>query len=284
MAVLDAIKPMIVQILVVIIVLVMTYIVAAFFHDLFEKYFRRSSRRLKIDATKFAFLKHTITGIIYIIGISIAIYTIPSLRAVSVSLLAGAGVIAIIIGFASKQAFSNIVSGLFIVIFRPFRVGDWIKFGTISGEVEDINLRHTVIRTWKNTRMIVPNSVISQEKIENKNIVDEKTCQYVEFRIGYDSDIDKAISIMQDEVVKHPDFLDIRTEKEKKDGHPSVRVKLISFGDSSVNLRAYVWAKTPGDAWNIGTDLNKSIKQRFDAEGIEIPYPYRTIVYKKNET
>lgn len=283
MAVLDTIKPMIEQILVVIIILVMTYIAARFFHDLFEKYFSRSSRRLKIDATKFAFLKHTITGIIYIIGISVAIYTIPSLRAVSVSLLAGAGVIAIIIGFASKQAFSNIVSGLFIVIFRPFRVGDWIKFGTISGEVEDINLRHTVIRTWKNTRIIVPNSVISQEKIENKNIIDEKTCQYVEFGISFDSDIDKAISIMQDEVVKHPDFLDIRTEKEKKDGRPSVRVKLISFGDSSVNLRAYVWAKTPGDAWNIGTDLNKSIKQRFDAEGIEIPYPYRTIVYKKNE-
>jgi small-conductance mechanosensitive channel len=218
------------------------------------------------------------------VGVGFAIYTIPALRTLSVSLLAGAGILAVIIGFASQAAFSNIISGIFIVIFKPFRVGDRLKIGTdVTGVVEDITLRHTVIRNFENKRLIIPNSVISNETLENASIGDEKICRWVEIGISYDSDIDKAMKIMEQEAMKHPDYIDNRTEEEKENKEPAVRVRVLGFGDSSVNLRAWVWAKDPPAAFRLGTDLNKSIKERFDKEGIEIPFPYRTITFKEKQ-
>ena len=111
--------------------------------------------------------------------------------------------------------------------------------------------------------------------------MDAKIRKHVEFGISYDSDIDKAIKIIKQEAKKHPDCIDNRTKKEKEDGEPMVDVKVIGFGESSVNLRAYVWSKGPLIAFNMHCDLNKSIKERFDKEGIEIPFPYRTLVYKE---
>ncbi len=277
-------RPSIVQIVIAVVILILAVIAAKISRRLVENFFKKSSRRMKLDPTQYAFMKHTVSAAVYILGIAVAVYSIPSLRTISVSILAGAGVLAVIIGFASQAAFSNIVSGIFIVIFKPFRVGDRISIlgQGIAGVIEDITLRHTVVRTWENKRVVVPNTVISSDRIENGNLGDEKTCRFVEFAISYDSDIKKAMGIMQDEVTRHLLWIDNRTDEEKKKGEPPVNVRLISFGDSGVNLRAYAWAQTPGDAWTMGTDLNKSIKERFDREGIEIPFPYRTIVYKKD--
>ena len=267
--------------LLILIILVITFVTARMIRLLMEKWVRRSSKLIKVDETHYSFMKHFISALVYIIGISIAVYTIPSLRTLSVSIFAGAGVLAVIIGFASQQAFSNIVSGIFIVLFKPFRVGDKIKIGTdMPGKVEDITLRHTIIKTWENKRVVIPNSIISNEKIENWDLGDAKICKWVEIGISYDSNIDKAIKIMQQEAMQHPDFIDNRTKEEKADKKPAVAVKVISFGDSSVNLRAYVWAEDAEKAFIMGCDLNKSIKESFDKEGIEIPFPYRTLVYK----
>jgi small-conductance mechanosensitive channel len=148
------------------------------------------------------------------------------------------------------------------------------------GIVEDITLRHTVIRTFDNKRIIVPNSVINSEVLENADIVDQKTLKFLEIGISYDSDVDKAMQIIKDEALKHPLFIDNRTQEEIDNNEEPVKVRLIGFGDSSVNLRAGVWAMTPADAYTMGCDLNKNVKERFDKEGIEIPFPYRTIVYK----
>ncbi|MFH1275594.1 MAG: mechanosensitive ion channel family protein [Candidatus Woesearchaeota archaeon] len=250
---------------------------------LLTKSFKKSSKLLKVDETNYHFLRHFISASIIIGGVGVAIYSIPQLKALSVSLFAGAGILAVIVGFASQQAFANIVSGIFIVIFKPFRVGDRITIGNdLRGIVEDINLRHTVIRNFENKRIIVPNSMISNDKIENASITDEKICRYIDFSISYDSSIDKAMKIMEREALKHPLHIDNRDSDEKKNNDPIVRVRVLSLGDSSVNLRAWVWAKNSNNAFIMSCDLNKSIKEAFDKEGIEIPYPYRTIVYKKD--
>ena len=101
--------------------------------------------------------------------------------------------------------------------------------------------------------------------------------------ISYDSDINKAMEIIKEEILNHPDYFDNRTEEQIADGMEPVDVKVIGFGDSSINLRAWVWTKDPALAFKIGCDLNKSVKERFDREGVEIPFPYRTIVYKNAE-
>lgn len=265
-----------------VVIMIGTFFFARIVRSVFNKNILLEHKKLKIDQTHYTFLKHLISASIYILGFIVAIYMIPSLRTLSVSLLAGAGIFAVVVGFASQAAFSNIVSGIFIAIFKPFRVGDTIKLGTgIGGTIEDITLRHTVIKNYENRRIIVPNTVISNEIIENSSLVDEKICKHFEIGISYDSDINKAMKIIQREAQKHPDFLDERTKEDKKNKEPAVRVRVVGFGDSSVNLKAWIWTKNPASSFRLGTDLNKSVKEAFDKSGIEIPFPYRTIVYKE---
>lgn len=265
---------------VVLLILVATIIAA----KLVKKALARKDRLIGMDSTQYKFLSHFFTGLIYFLGFLLAIHSIPSLRGLSTSIFAGSGVIALIIGFASQQAVSNIVSGIFIAIFKPFRIGDRIKLvgKDFIGTVEDITLRHTVIRTFEQKRIIVPNSVISGEVVENANIVDQKIIKFFDIGISFDSDIDKAMQIIREEALKHPLYLDNRTEEEIADGVEAVKVWLIEFGDSAVNLRASIWVQNPTDAFELGCALNKSVKERFDKEGIEIPFPYRTIVYKQD--
>jgi small conductance mechanosensitive channel len=282
-AILEVIQTSFYHILIFTLILLFTGIVVKIVNKLVERSFKKSSKFIKVDHTQYRFVKHLITGVIYILGISLAIFTVPGLRTLSVSLFAGAGILAVIVGFASQAAFSNIVSGVFIAIFKPFRVDDRVSIGTtITGVVEDITLRHTVIRNFENKRIIIPNTVISSEIIENASIEDEKICKFVEFGISYDSDVDLAMKIMSQEAGKHTNVLDNRSNKDKDAEKPMIITRILGFGDSSVNLRAWVWAKNASDAFVMGCDLNKSIKERFDKEGIEIPFPYRTIVYKKD--
>jgi small-conductance mechanosensitive channel len=221
---------------------------------------------------------------IYLIGFSLAVYHIQPLRAVANSLLAGAGIMAIALGFASQAALSNIISGVFIVIFKPYGVNDRITVrDTLQGVVEDITLRHTVIRDFQNRRIVIPNSVISNEVIVNADLIDDKICRFVDFDISYDSNIKLAKRIIQEEALKHSFHLDNRTPEQIEEGVEDVVVRVISFGGSAVNLRAFVWARTQADAFVMHCDLLESVKERFGANGIEIPFPHRTVVFKKSK-
>jgi len=262
-------------------ILVLATIISNAFRAFMQRYFERSSRLLHVDPTRYKFFKNAVSFVIYLVAITIIFYTIPELRTIGMSLFAGAGILAIIIGFASQAAFSNIISGIFIVTSKPFRVGDFIKISDeFIGTVEDITLRHTVIRNIENRRIIIPNSLINNQTIINSNIVDDKVCSLIDVGISYDSDLDKAISIIQDEVMKHPLAIDNRSDEEIAAGTPQVEVRVMGFGESAVNLRGFAWAATPLNAFILRTDFYRSVKKRFDAEGIEIPLPYRTIVMK----
>lgn len=259
-----------------------TILVAYLFNRIFRRFIERSALLMKTDPTNYQFLRHVITAIIYVLGFSWAVYAVPNLRTVANSLLAGAGILAVAVGFASQHALSNIISGIFIVVFKPFRVNDRLHIrNQFNGIVEDITLRHTVIRDFENRRILIPNSVISDEVIVNSDFEDDKICKFFELGISYDSDIDRARAIIQEEALAHPLLLDNRSDEDRRAGKPPVLVRVIGLGEYSVNLRAYLWAVNAGDAFALACDLFESVKKRFDAEGIEIPFPYRTIVQKK---
>ncbi len=264
---------------VILVIVVITVLLAKLVRSLMG----RKKHFVIVDNTQFKFLSHLFTGIIYVIGFIAVIYSIPALRGLSNSMLAGSGVLAIIIGFASQHAFANIVGGIFIAVFKPFRIGDRLRFvgKEFIGIVEDITLRHTVIRTFDNKRIIVPNSVVSSEILENSNIVDPKILKFWEIGISYDSDVDRAMNIIREEALNHPNSLDTRTEEEIAGGLEQVKVRVLAYEESAVRLRANIWATDSVAAFNMECDLNYSIKKRFDAEGIEIPFPHRTLVYKK---
>ena len=243
----------------------------------------RYSKRLKADPTNFSFIKNSIGALIYSIAILFVFLKIPYLQSLGTALFAGAGIFAIVVGFACQEAFSNIISGIFILIFKPFRVNDTIEFlNSTKGIVEEITLRHIVMRNYENRRIIIPNGKISQETIINSNIIDQKIRMHIVFGISYDSSIEKAVSIIQEESVKHPNFIDNRTEEEKQKKQHAVTVRLIDLDDFSVKLKAYVWTNNNDEAFALKCDVMKSVFDRFNNEGVEVPFPYRTIVYKKD--
>ena len=261
-------------------IIIGTIVVAYIVNRFFKRLIKKSTEIMNNDPTSYLFLRHAIVAIIYILGFSFAIYSLPSLRTLASSLLAGAGILAVAVGFASQQALSNIISGIFIIVFKPFRVNDRLDINQFSGFVEDITLRHTVIRNFENRRILIPNSIISDQVIVNSNLGDERICKFINIGISYDSDIDKARAIMREEAMAHPLILDVRTPEQLEASEEMVPVRILSLGDSSVNLRAWTWARNNGEAFLMECDLLESIKKRFDQEGIEIPFPHRTIVHK----
>lgn len=243
----------------------------------------KSSKRLKEDPTNFSFLKNSASTLIYSVAIIFIFLKIPYLRTLGTALFAGAGIIAAVIGFASQKAFANIISGIFILIFKPFRVKDTIEFmNSTKGVVEEITLRHTIIRNYENRRVIVPNGIISEDTIINSNILDLKIRMHIEFGISYDSNIEKAIGIIREESMNHSNFLDNRSEDEKQNNQPAVLVRLIDLADFSLKLKAYVWTNNNDEAYALKCDVLRSVFDRFNKEGIEVPFPYRTIVYKND--
>jgi len=278
----NAINHRILQYLVAsLIIAVLAVILARILQKLMKVYFEHSSHVLKVDPTRYKFLSNAVSFIIFMLAITLIFYTIPELRTIGITLFAGAGIFAAIFGFASQEAFSNIVSGIFIVIFKPFRVGDNIRIGDLhQGVVEDITLRHTIINNFENRRIIIPNTVISGQTIVNSTIEDEKVCSFIEVGISYESNIDTAIEVLRKTIEKHPHLIDNRTPEETEGGVPKVIVRVISYADSSVNLRAYAWAENSGQGFVLKCDVLQELKDRLNEAGVHIPYPHRTIVYK----
>lgn len=264
----------------ILIILLFTFILGAIADRILKRFLYKRLEHRDFDITGFKFLKHLIVTIIYILGVSFALIQIPEFKIIGHSLLAGAGVLSLIAGLASQQALSNIMSGIFLVIFKPFRINDRITINNFTGIVEDINLRQVVLKDVENNRIIIPNSVISSGIILNTNMQDTKCCKAIEIGIGYESNIEKALTIMQEEVAKHPLFIDTRTPENIQENAPLVVARVIALADSSVNLKAWAWAKNHSDGFIMYCDLLQSIKQRFDTESISIPYPQQEITIK----
>jgi small conductance mechanosensitive channel len=245
-----------------------------------------ATRKLNIvDPTKYNFLKNTVESIVYLSAFIIIFNDIPPLKKYGTALFAGAGVFAAIVGFASQSAFSNIISGIFIVIFRPFSVGDRVRIGQLyAGDVEDITLRHTIIKDFENRRIVIPNSVMNNETIINSTIVEEKVCIFIDIEITFESQAESALQIMREEAMNHPNCIDNRSEEAIAEGDPKVKVRLIDFTPAGQQLRAYVWAEDPSKGFEMKCDLLQSVKTRFDASRIQIASTSRTILIRENLT
>lgn len=262
-------------------IITISFIVGYFFDKVFSKFILTNFKQGDRNPTTFKFIGHIARAIIYLTGFGMAINMIPQLKSVATSMFASAGILAVAIGFASQNAFANIVSGIFIVIFKPFKVNDRIVFrDTMVGVVEDINLRHTIIRSFENRRIVIPNSILNNEVIVNADLKEPKVCRIFNLGISYDSDIDLAKKIIIDEVKTHQYYFDNRTLSDIENGVPEVLVRVVAWADSSITLRVWVWAEDSAIGFNMECDLLESIKKRFDLEGIEIPFPHRTIITK----
>lgn len=255
--------------------------------SLVQTWFKRSIKE-KIDEnediTSYKFLRYIAIFGVYFIGALLILVAFESMRTFAATALGGAGVLALVAGVASQEALSNLVGGLFIIAFKPFKLGDIIKLDeTMVGTVSDITLRHTVIRNYENKMIVIPNAIINKEKLINYDLGERMCCQWIEIGISYDSDMDLAKHIMREECEDHPNLIDNRSELDKYNDVKKVVIRVIGLNDSEVTLRAWAWASNFSDAFVMKCDLYESIKKRFDKEGIEIPFPHRTLVFKENQ-
>jgi small conductance mechanosensitive channel len=201
---------------------------------------------------------------------------IPGLNTLMNTVLAGAGITAVVIGFAAKSTLANLVAGLSLAIYRPVRIGDKVTIDNEYGTIEDITLRHTIVRTWENKRLVIPNEKLDNMTVTNHSIVESRILLRAEVGVSYDTDIDLARRLILEEAARCPHKMN------DADAPDPPRVKVIDLSDFSIVLRMYVWTPDMDQAWKAKFWLLEMVKKRFDAEGVEIPFPYRTLVYKKD--
>ena len=214
--------------------------------------------QMEMDETMQLMIRRLVSATIYVIGLMFIIFQIPQLHTLAAAILAGAGIAGLAIGYAAKDSLSNFTSSIFIAVFQPFRVGDSVDFRGEYGQVEDLTLRHTVIKTTDNKRIIVPNSVMSMEPIINWSIRDPQITWMVDFDLEKASDIDKARDIIVRVARSHPMVL-----KEKP-----LSVLLINSKYSELTLRLEVTVPGRNVAKGIGCDIREAVKKEFEVQDI----------------
>lgn len=200
-----------------------------------------------------------------------AVFTIGVLVALSQlgielgPLLAGFGIAGVIIGFALQDTLSNFASGMMILIYRPYDVGDLINAAGVTGRVSHMSLVSTTIKTMDNQRLIIPNNKIWGDTINNITVEHQRRVDMT-FGISYKDNIEHAEAILKSVVEAHPKVQPI----------PAPTIKLHLLGESSVDFIVRPWVK-PEDYWDVYWDITREVKMRFDAEGISIPFPQRDV-------
>ncbi|MCG9755735.1 mechanosensitive ion channel family protein [Shewanella insulae] len=180
-------------------------------------------------------------------------------------LLAGFGVAGVIIGFALQDTLSNFASGMMILIYRPYDVGDLINAAGVTGKVSQMSLVSTTIKTLDNQRLIIPNNKIWGDTINNITVEHQRRVDMT-FGIGYGDNIEQAEQVLRGIVDEHPKVL--------KQPEPTVKLHLL--GESSVDFVVRPWVK-PEDYWDVYWDITRAVKMRFDQESISIPFPQRDV-------
>lgn len=189
---------------------------------------------------------------------------------ISGMLIASSSLLVAVLGFAAQESLNNVLSGIMIAKSKPFEIGQRIVIEekNITGTVVGISLRHTVIRKINNATVIIPNSVMNTVVIENSSYNENTIANFLDITIDYYSDINKAIDIIHQVVLKHPLFL--------KDADPTALVR--NLGLNGYEVRATVWTNTVSENFKACSDIRIELKKRFDEAGIEIPYGYVKVV------
>jgi len=220
-----------------------------------------------------AFMSKMLRRVVLLFGVIVLLFgVILAVAAMEINIspmLAAIGGAAFVIAFALQGTLSNFASGLLILSYRPFDVGDVVDAGGVSGRVDSMNLVSTHIRTFDNKLMIVPNNQIWGNVITNASGSDERRIDLI-FGIGYGDDIGKAQTILEQVVRDHELVLE--------DPEPVIHVH--ELADSSVNFICRPWTRTD-DYWTVYWDLTRTVKEEFDRQGVSIPFPQRDVhVYR----
>lgn len=252
-----------VNVLLALAILVVGYMVAG---GIKKAVLRAVERNPRIDRTLAIFFASMVR---YAILVVVFIAVLSRFGVETTSLVAAIGAAAFAVGLALQGTLGNVAAGVMLVFFRPYSLGDFVEVGGVSGTVADINLFTTELNTPDNKTIIVPNGQAWGNVITNYSVKPTRRVD-ITFGISYDDDINKAMEVIRahydadERVLKDPEFF----------------LGVIAHNTSSVDIVTRAWVKTP-DYWSVYFDAMKGIKEAFDANGIEIPYPHQVEVRKK---
>ena len=225
-------------------------------------------RKVKgMDETLIKFLENIVY---YALMIVVLLTALGKLGVETTSFLAILGAAGLAIGLALKDSLGNFASGVMIIMFKPFKVGDVVTAAGVTGSVSEVGIFNSVFTTPDNQKIIIPNGAITSGSITNINANDTRRVDLV-VGIGYEDDIKKTKDVLNDIISSHEKVL---LDK-------GITVAVSELADSSVNFVVRAWVKTP-DYWDVKFGLTETIKLRFDAEGISIPFPQQDVHHYNN--
>ena len=218
-------------------------------------------------------LVRILNGAARVVALLVLLYVVLRELGVNVTpLLAGAGIAGIAIGFGAQSIVKDLFTGFFILLENQYRVGDVVQIGQVSGLVEEINLRTTVLRDLEGIKHIIPNGHV----VTVSNMTFAWSRALIDVGVSYDADLDRAMAVMREAAAR------LRAD-------PAFAAKILedaevlgveSFGDSAVHLRMLVKTQ-PLTQWEVARELRKRLKEAFDREGIVIPLPQRVVRQQK---
>lgn len=204
-------------------------------------------------------------GVWYLGLALIAVTIIHHLNFQLTAILGAAGILSVAIGFAAQTSFSNLISGLFLVGEKPFAVGDVVRIGSTTGVVLSIDLLSLKLRTFDNQFIRIPNETVMKTEVSNITRFPIRRID-IPVQVAYKEDLDRVATILKDLADSNPTVLD----------EPEPMILFQGFGESGIDILFAVWAAR-ADFLAVKRSLMPQIKNRFDAEGIEIPFPHRTL-------
>jgi len=223
---------------------------------------RKVMRRQEVDKTLETFVCNLVRMVLLVIVIIAAIGQIGIETTSFIAIFGAAG---LAVGLALQGSLSNFAAGVLIVLFRPYRVGDFIEAAGISGVVEQVQILTTVLKTGDNKQIIVPNGQIMDSIITNYSANDTRRVDMV-VGVSYDDDLDKVRDTIKELIAAEDRILD----------EPACTIAVSALADSSVNFVVRPWVKT-SDYWGVMFDLTEAVKKRFDKEGITFPFPQQDV-------
>lgn len=223
---------------------------------------KRSLIKTSIDPTIVAFASNSSY---YVIMAFVVLAILGQLGIETTSLIALVGATGLAVGLALQGSLANFAAGLLLIVFRPFRVGDWIDVGDVSGYVEDLELLTTILRTLDNRTVVIPNSKLTDDKIVNYSTLGVLRLDLV-VGVAYDSDLKQVKTVIRQ----------VLSEDKRILAEPEPVVGVLELADSSVNFAVRPWVKTE-DYHPVSLSLYEAFKTRFDEAGIVIPFPQRDL-------
>lgn len=199
--------------------------------------------------TRFRMIERLAAAALFFLGLGLALYVVDVaiLRKISVAMFASAGLVGIALGFAAQTTAANLVSGVIIAFVQPLRLGDRVKVEDEYGEVEEIGLFYTFIKTWDNRRVVIPNQLLSSHIIKNYTVKDARMAATVSFKLDFGADVEAVRATLLELARAHPLIVD----------DPEPAVEVTDNDDTGITVRLLAWAADQPDAWKLGTDLRE---------------------------